>query len=164
MDITIWMRDDTAMTPVGEMIGSLRIGEYGGGHIVLHSILGNDQIAIWKKLRDACEEQIRRLTESATKAESEKAAEEKSVNGQTKDEKNMELAGRIVDGDAFNKFEALDNGGYLSPGPSIEPLPESHKSAAAVIEEDIPVPQRIDEAVRTLKIPPPPDVDIEYPF
>lgn len=134
LEATVWLKNETSIGPVGDMIGSLNIGGVGEDErLTLHSILAKDQISIWTRLRDACEEQIKRLTESAAKAE---AAE----NPEDSDKRRLAhkvLADKIIDSGDLGDFSDL---------------------------APIPVPERIEEPVRTLKIPPPPGLPDEYPF
>lgn len=139
-NITIWLRENTGIR--SERATALLIGDYGSGSLTINSVLAGNQAAAWKRLRDACDQQIK-LQEQENPSTDFSVANDSGSPG---------------------KFEALPDGGYLSPGPSIEPLPDSHKSAAAVIEENIPAPQRIEQGVKTLKIPPAPDFDEEFPF
>lgn len=146
IDMTVWLRDDTPITPVGDMIGSMRVGDYGGGYVSFNSVLAQNEIATWKRLQAGCEEQIKRLVEREAK---------KYANGKISD---LMEPGVVHPEPNTGSVEALD-GGYLAAGGSIEAMPASHRSAADVIEKDIPAPPRIEQTVRI-----PSGVDDNTPF
>lgn len=139
-ETTIWLDDKTTFTAIGKMIGSMRVAsEDGWDHqVVFHSVLAVQEIEIWKRLRDSCDEQIRRLTQAAVEAAGPSEAD-------------LKLADKIIasgDLDDFVRAPALVN-------IDLDLVPENNPQM-----DEMPVLERIQATVRI----PAMDIDDDTPF
>lgn len=61
-DTKIWLKDNTRIGPIGSMAGTFCIGD-GDSVVEIYTVLSSDPVGVLTRLREACNDQIKRLVE-----------------------------------------------------------------------------------------------------
>lgn len=151
LEATVWLRDDTEISSFGES-GGIKLGNWPHT-LAIHSVLAKNPIAAWKKLRDACEQQIYAIEQA-----------EKSANGKSLTPEDLALADKII---ASGDLDGIMNASSLEARADVivvDGVMIKNRYGVAgepySVPDPIPAPQRIEQVV---KIPAPMD-DSEMPF